>query len=106
MAKLVCPNCGTPTAFTPIFLARDEAFGYTDGTALAARHDGVVKAEMQRRIKDTSYAILECQNCFCCFVARRTSTPDWAAVYPIMRKSVSKDIPQPMQSEFEEASLC
>jgi len=58
------------------------------------------------------YAILVCRACNEFFVAKgeRYSDPDspnyWSAVYPIQHKTAPQEIPEPIRSEFEEASLC
>ena len=52
------------------------------------------------------YAILCCQSCDSLFIALETYSNEMSVVYPIARKSVSKDIEQPIRGEFEEACLC
>lgn len=106
MAKLVCPHCGTPAAFTPIFISRDEVFDYVTGTEEAASNPRVIKAEMPKYHEGIRYAILCCQDCANHFVAMQTYGTDWHSVYPILRKSVSKDIPPPIIGDFKEANLC
>ncbi len=106
MARLVCPHCDTPTPFTPIFISHDYVLSYVDGTEEAATNPRVIKAEMPQYAKGIKYAILNCQNCDCCFVAMETYSATWHSVYPIQHKVAPEEIPQPIRGEFEEASLC
>ena len=59
--------------------------------------------------KTRRYAILNCQNCECCFVAVQDIVREesgWFVVHPISRKNVSEEIPEPINSELAEANLC
>lgn len=106
MVKLICPHCGTPAPFTPIYLAEGSVFGYTEGADLAAKAKDVFKAKMPMSIEGDYYAIIECQTCYHCFIAHETYDKDWHAVYPLSPKSVSDVIPEPIKSQFKEAWLC
>jgi hypothetical protein len=58
-------------------------------------------------VQDPCYAILTCQACSSWFVAARPKYGrEWSAVYPIHHKPVTKEIPEPIKGEFEEANLC
>ena len=107
MKGIKCPNCGTPAAFTPIYLTRESVYTYTDGTELAARHIHVVPAVMPQPWRGIKYAILCCQECESLFVVKDLyDGKGWRAAYPIPHKPASDKIPEPIRGEFEEASLC
>jgi len=106
MSNIICPVCGTPTAFTPIYLSCERDFNYIDGTQGAAQTNSVVRMEMHNYHQRIKYAILSCQSCDSYFIASGTYSSDWAAVYPISKKLVSEDINEPIRGEFEEACLC
>jgi hypothetical protein len=107
VSRLKCPNCGTPAAFTPIYLTRGEIFDYVTGTQEAARHPHVVPAVMPQSWRGVEYAILCCQDCKNLFVVKDLiDGKGWRAVYPIPHKPVSDKIPPPVKDEFEEANLC
>lgn len=106
MKNIICPDCGIPTAFTPLYLSRDEVFNYEDGTVEAAENTRVIRAEMPSYYNGRKYAILCCQSCDSLFIVLETYGHEMSVVYPISRKSVSKDIEQPIRGEFEEACLC
>lgn len=91
MAKLVCPFCGAYTSFTPAMIPWPDTEQY-------------VQAVIKNMYPDPDYAIIVCQACDRHFVAKGNG--EWIAVYPIMHKPVSEDIPPPMRGEFEEANLC
>ncbi len=97
MAKLICPHCGSFTAFSPA-----EIVEWRD-TSIPA-----VVPYQYRYVKE-SYAILVCQACMKYFVAKReklTKEDAWSAVYPIQHKTVPTEIPEPIRGELEEANLC
>ena len=106
MVTLICPHCGTPAPFTPIYLSKDNIFGYVEGVELAANESEVIRAEMRSRVGGNLYAIIECQTCGNCFIALDTLKKDWYAVYPLAPKLVSDIIPEPIKSQFKEAWLC
>lgn len=107
MKGLKCPNCGTPAAFTPIYLTRGEVFDYVVGTKVAAGSSKVVEAVMQQSVHGVEYAILCCQECEGVFVvANLSDTKGWRVVHPIPRRSVAEEIPKPIKEEFGEACLC
>ena len=104
MRNIICPDCGTPTAFTPLYFSRNDVFNYEDG--VAENDARVIRAEMPSYYSRRRYAILCCQSCDSIFIALETYSNEMSVVYPIARKSVSKDIEQPIRGEFEEACLC
>lgn len=107
MSGLKCPNCGTPAAFTPIYLTRGEVFDYVDGTKEAAGRSHVVPAVMPQPWRGIKYAILCCQECASLFVVKDLfDGKGWRVVHPIPHKPVSDKITPPIKDEFEEASLC
>jgi hypothetical protein len=109
MSGLKCPNCGTPAAFTPIYITRGEVFHYVIGTKEAATHNYVVPVVMPQSLSGSGirYAILCCQECESLFVVKELSDgKGWFVVYPIQHKAVAKEIPEPIKGEFEEANLC
>lgn len=105
MAKLICPNCGCFTAFTPVFLTDNEVYDYVLGIKEAASKSDVIKAEFPGFYSGVKYAIIGCQACVGCFVAKETYAKEWHVVYPILSKTVPNEIPSPIDSEFKEASL-
>lgn len=107
MKGLTCPNCGTTTAFTPIYLTRQRVIDYVGGTREAAGSSGVVPAVMPDWWKGIRYAVLCCQECESLFVVKDLLNGDgWRVVYPISHKIASDEIPPPIKEEFEEANLC
>ena len=106
MNRLQCPICGSFTAFTPVFLTKDEVFDYVLGINEEASRGGVIRAEFPHFFTGVKYAIIYCQACEGCFVAKETSRQGWHVVYPILNKTVASEIPNPMSDEFKEASLC
>jgi hypothetical protein len=104
---LKCPSCGTPAAFTPIYLTRGEVFDYVIGIEKATKYPHVVPAVMHKSVHGVQYAILCCQECEDVFVvANLSDTKGWRVVHPIPHKTVSDEIPPPIRDEFEEANLC
>lgn len=109
MAGLICPHCSTPAPFTPIFInATDKnraVYDFAVGIELASKYPGIFKAEMPSSFKGSTYAILSCQQCERVFIAMAIGSR-WVSVYPIQHKISPNEIPEPIKSEFEEASLC
>jgi hypothetical protein len=109
MPKLVCPHCGSFTAFSPA-----QVIG--DGVLLDASSDTYTKwgkvqisaiTPHKYQFSDEAYAILVCRGCMNYFIAKKEKyTDDWLAAYPIQHKPVASEIPEPIRSEFEEANLC
>lgn len=88
-------------------MSNDDIYRYADGIEQSIKNDDVIKVEMAYYDKGAKYAILCCQNCDHLFITKRTTSSDgWYSVYPILSKNVSEYIPQPIGSEFKEASLC
>lgn len=109
MVDLFCPHCSTPAAFTPIFVNTSDknlaVYDFADGIELASKYPGIFKAEMPVIYKSAAYAIVGCQNCSRIFIAEAKGSR-WVSVYPIQHKIAPDEIPEPIKSEFEEASLC
>lgn len=70
------------------------------------RKQGQAMAVTPEEIGPPTYGIMTCQACGGRFVAEEHYSEGWQAVYPIQRKAVSQDIPEPIRSEFDEANLC
>lgn len=109
MSKLICPHCGSFTAFTPAqvigngILFDRSTDRYTEWGKVQI--SAITPHEHQRG--DEAYAILVCRGCMNYFIAKKEKyADDWQAVYPIQHKPVAKEIPEPIKSEFEEANLC
>lgn len=106
MSNTSCPDCGTPTPFTPIYFSEEHVWNYEEGTENAVKYSGIIKAQMPTFFEGRKYAILCCQSCRNIFIALETYGSHWSPVYPVSSKSISKDIPEPMFGEFKEACLC
>lgn len=111
MSKLICPHCGSFTAFSPAQIRGGGALldrsreGYTEWGKVQIS----AVTPFEYKYGEESYAILVCLGCMNYFIAKRekyASEDDWLAVYPIQHKPVAKEIPEPTRSEFEEANLC
>lgn len=111
MGKLICPHCGSFTAFSP---ARVSGRGIDLEASSESRTvwgDVQISAVVPFKYgyDEESYAILVCRACMGYFVAKRerfAQEDNWSAVYPIQHKPVAEEIPEPIHSEFEEANLC
>lgn len=107
MSKLICPNCGAATSFSP-----DQIIG--EGILLGRSTETdtewgrvQISAITTHEYDEDAYAILICQACNEYFVAKREAYGDeWLAVYPIPHKPVAQEIPEPIRGQFEEAQLC
>ena len=112
MAELICPHCGVRTSFSPAPIIGKGILRETSS------EDNTVRGEVQisaifpysAGYGDDAYAIVFCEGCDGFFVAKkesRTSREDskWSAVYPIQHKVAADEIPEPIKSEFEEATL-
>lgn len=108
MKAIICPHCGSPTPFTPLYLSGDGILNYTRGTEVAPYNKKVVQAAMPDWYKGVKYAILQCQNCDRCFVVQclLSKRDEWSSVYPIPAKIVSTEITPAIKDEFEEACKC
>lgn len=109
MGKLICPHCGAFTSFSPaqvlgkgILVSRSTETETEWGTVQIS---AIIPYDYGGT--DHVYAILVCRACEEYFVAEREAYADeWLAVHPIQHKAVPEDIPEPIKSEFEEATLC
>lgn len=111
MGKLICPHCGSFTAFSPAQIIGEGIL--LDKSTEDYTHWGKVRISAVTPYEyehgEESYAILVCRGCMNYFVANRekyASEDDWLAVYPIQHKPVAEEIPEPIKSEFKEANLC
>jgi len=109
MSKLICPNCGVATSFSPLqIIGRGALLGRS--TENETEWGKVqISAVTPDNYNVTHYAILLCQACEEPFVATKEPyemSDAWSAVYPISHKPVAKEIPKPIKGEFKEANLC
>jgi len=110
--KLVCPLCGVPTPLLPLELKGMgmllEIYRSSDVHYREVALKAVIDTHyMDMESHDTCYAILTCAACSGWFVAgKQPYGEEWLAVYPIPHKPVAEEIPEPIHSEFDEASLC
>lgn len=110
MAKIICPHCDTATALRAV-LIEDEHALMPDRSS---NKESVYEKAVISAIKEAEYpyrvnlGIFQCQACDERFVAKYEEYKDidWVVVYPIPRKVVADEVPEPIKSEFEEASLC
>lgn len=113
MSKLVCPNCGAHTAFFP---ARVEGKGILVGRSdesqtMYGEVEIAAIVPYNYQYGEDGYAILVCAGCHEFFVVRKElysdkDHPAWIVVYPIQRKAIAEEIPEPIKGIFEEAALC
>jgi len=111
MGKLICPHCGSFTAFSAAQVIGKGVLVESSSESRTVWGDVRISAVVPYKYEydEESYAILVCRACMLCFVAKREMYADedeWSAVYPIQHKPVAEDIPNPIYSEFEEANLC
>lgn len=101
MAGLKCPRCGGFTSFSPVLLQGDGVL--VNESMGSSVHYAKVRMPA---VTDgwPEYAILKCEACGERFVANKTG--DWVAVYPVPNSAVAEEIPDPVNSEFQEANLC
>ncbi len=111
MSKLICPHCGAFTSFSPAsIIGKGVLLGRsTENTTEWGQVQ--VQAITPYKYEDDTYAIVDCQACYECFVAKREKwnsedSEDWSAVYPVSHRPVAEEIPEPIKGEFEEANLC
>lgn len=109
MTTIICPSCGSSTSFNPVWCTirgileehrREDSVEYGEVT---------VQLIEPYSYGSTNYAILVCQACDERIVVENgqySQKDNWQVVYPIHHKVASEEIPQPIKSEFEEASLC
>ena len=107
MGKLICPFCGDATSVAPLSFPASVSrqVRATIGGAAVREESGIAQAIAIPHGGQPLYGIMLCQSCAQVFVAK-LEEGQWMAVYPIRHEPVSKDIPEPMRSEFEEALLC
>lgn len=106
----ICPLCGVATALYPVLITDKRAILPESSSD---RQNVFGKAIVSAITDDeyphfTSHGVYECQACGQRFVAKkhRYDDKDWIVVYPIPRKLISQEVPEPIKSEYEEASLC
>jgi hypothetical protein len=109
MSKLICPNCGVATSFSPEqIIGRGILLDYSTEAKTTWGKVQISAVTSYTHDEDT-YAILVCRACNEYFVAKRekyTEEDNWSPVYPIPHKPAAKEIPEPVKGEFEEANLC
>lgn len=107
MSKLICPNCGVYTSFSSLMIEGKGILKEESGSGRLVFGEVSIGAVCPDEYSEPTYAILICQACRKRFVAEKNKSTDaWSAVYPIPHKSVTKEIPEPVKGEFEEAHLC
>ena len=103
MGQLVCPRCGAFTSPTLAWFEAEVTVGISGG--LATRQ-GKAMAVTTGKVDQPTYGVMVCQACEKRFLAEQDDYGRWSAVYPILSKPASEDIPEPIKSELEEAYLC
>ncbi len=110
MPKIICPHCDTATALRPVLIEDEHALMPERSTEDRSIYEkaAVYAIKEAEYPYEVSYGIFECQACDGHFVAKYDKYKDesWVAVYPIPRKVVADEIPEPVKGEFEEANLC
>ncbi len=109
MLKLTCPNCGAFTSFSPAFIQEKGVLVEHSDNKRTVWGTVKLRAVIPYFYGVDSYGILICQSCEEFFITKRhkyAKETDWSVVYPTPHSSVADEIPQPMKSLFEEASLC
>ena len=109
MIKLICPHCGSFTAFSPAQVIGNGILLDESSDRYTKRGTVQISAVTPYQHAEESYAILVCRACMNYFIAKiekYASEDAWQAVYPIQHKPVAEEIPEPIRSEFEEANLC
>ena len=103
-----CPHCDIITSIVPLRIYDEDAYVHNSTTA-------EVRAITDFDEDATQYAIYVCQDCGKRFIAKGIfisvkpdphATLQWFPIYPIPTREVSKEIPQSIREEFEEAALC
>ena len=110
MAKIICPHCNTATSLNAVLIEDKHAYMPDRSSERESVYErAVINAiKVEEYPHKVNYGIFECQACAQRFVAKyhQYEDKDWVAVYPIPHKHASEDIPEPIKSHFEEASLC
>lgn len=111
MGKLICPHCGSFTAFSPAPVSGRGIDLESSDESSIVWGDVQISAVVPFKYEydEEAYAILVCRACMGYFVAKRerfAQEDNWSAVYPIQHKPVAEEIPEPIHSDFEEANLC
>jgi len=107
--KLICPSCGSVTSFNPVWVTTQGILEDQSSKLQTFRGKVSVNFIEPYEYGVTQYGILWCGACGEHIVVEKdqyASEDDWRVVYPITRKIASKEIPEPIKSEFEEACLC
>ena len=111
MSRLICPNCGVATSFSPANIIGNGILLDESSETYTKWGKVQISAVTPYVYDEDTYAILVCRACNEYFVAKRPKynrekSDEWLAVYPIPHKPVTQEIPEPIKSEFEEANLC
>lgn len=107
--RVICPICGVATSMKPVSIQEQRALLPEES---APNREVYGKAVVYAVTDDefphyTSYGIFECQACEKRFVAKKDITDkEWIPTYPIPHRPTAEEIPEPIKSEFEEASVC
>lgn len=110
MGNIVCPHCNTATSLNPVLIEDDHAFM----PDRSSKGEKVYEKAVVFAIKEAkypykvSYGIFECQACDGRFVAKMQEYEDrdWVVAYPLPHKPIAEEIPEPINSQFEEAQTC
>ncbi|MGD0780855.1 MAG: DUF4145 domain-containing protein [Dehalococcoidales bacterium] len=109
MKTLICPLCGVYTSFNPALVNLPEHMSYEPSSIPAVVSPVpvfVLGHHVPPRKGLDNYAIVVCQGCGELFIATNKGMEGWVAVHPIPHKMLPIEVPEPIKSEFEEASLC
>ena len=106
--NILCPHCNTATSLNPVLIQDDHAFMPDRSSERERVYEkavvfGIKEAKYPYEV---SYGIFECQACSERFLAKKEEYTDWVVAYPLPRKPVDEEIPEPIKSQFEEARLC
>ncbi len=109
MAELVCPYCGSKTAFTPAPI-RGRGINWDESDSRFTKYATVsIPAVLEADDSRPHLAIIRCQGekCGLLFVASKEwgTWGDWQSAWPLVKRPVSEDIPLPVRQAFEEAVL-
>jgi hypothetical protein len=108
--KIICPSCGSATSFNPAWVEKEGILRDISNKEKTVRgRVAVTLIQEPYEYGVVQYGILWCGACGKHIVVEKEEWAlegDWQVVYPISHKVLSEEIPQPIKSEFEEASLC
>ena len=109
MAGLVCPHCGSATAFTPVLL-RGNGIDFSESGKNYTKHAEVGIKVVVEHSPGPHVAVIQCQGQGCekFFVAIKEYWiyGGWRTAWPLVSRAVSDDIPGPIKSAFRDAVMC